>query len=330
MPTNLPPDYFKAEEQFRAATTTEEKIAWLETMYSLVPKHKGTDHLRADLRRKISRLKEGAKARKGAARQASPYHIDREGAGQVVVIGPANSGKSSLVAALTNAEPEVAPHPFSTWGPTPGMMSFENVQIQLVDTPPLDAGFLDPEMINLLRRADLLMLVVDLQAFPIEQIERCKEILRSHRIVAVDHPEEAEGMLRATLKPFLIVVNKTDDERRDADFDALCELMEGETCPLVPYSAVTGYHLDDLKRAIFERLDVIRVYARPPGKEPDFTAPFVLKAGSTVEDFAAKVHQDFLRNLKSARVWGSTAFEGQMVARDYVLQDGDVVELRTD
>jgi hypothetical protein len=98
---------------------------------------------------------------------------------------------------------------------------------------------------------------------------------------------------------------------------------------LLPVSAETGRNLDWLRRAVFDRLEIIRVYSKPPGEEPDLSAPFVMEKGGTVEDFATKVHQDFLQTLKSARIWGEGVYDGQMVGRDHVLHDGDVVELRT-
>ncbi|MEA3349170.1 MAG: GTPase, partial [Chloroflexota bacterium] len=324
MPTNLPPNYYKAEDEFRSARTNEEKIAWLEEMYSLVPKHKGTDHLRANLRRRLSKLKKADESRKGGTgRQVSPYHIDVEGPGQIVLVGAANTGKSSLVRALTNAEPEVASYPFSTWGPTPGMMLVDNVQIQLIDTPPINGEHIESELINMIYRADMLLLVMDLQTYPIEQMEETLAILDQRRIIPEYKRQQREGGLRLRFIPILGVVNKVDDESFDGDFEVLCELAGGDF-PLIPVSAKTGRNLDQLRQAVFDKLNIIRVYSRPPGKEPDFSSPFVMKKGGTVEKFAGKVHKDFLDNLKSARVWGSSAFDGQMVSRDYVLQDGDV------
>jgi hypothetical protein len=125
----------------------------------------------------------------------------------------------------------------------------------------------------------------------------------------------------------MVLANKCDDERCEEDFEVLCELLEGEW-PLLPISVSTGRNVEQMKRAVFEQLGVIRVYAKPPGREPDYSAPFVLDKGSTVEEFAAKVHQDFVANLKSARLWGSGTYAGQMVGRDHVLHDGDVVELK--
>jgi ribosome-interacting GTPase 1 len=327
MPTNLLPEYYRLEELYREAQTNEEKIRYLEEMMAVVPKHKGTDHLRADLRRKLAKLKEASETKKGGGKYASPFHIDREGAGQVVLIGPTNAGKSALVTALTNATPEVAAYPFTTWTPTPGMMEAGNVQIQLIDTPSLDREHIEGELVNLIRRADLLLLVVDLQAFPIEQIKHTVALLEERRVAPLRLKERYAGQPGFIFTPLLVVVNKCDDERADEDFEALCELLE-EDWPMIPVSAATGRNLGQLKQAVFERLDIMRVYSKRPGKDADLSRPFVLKKGSTVEEFAGKVHKDFLENLKSARVWGSAAHDGLMVSRDHVLQDGDIVELR--
>ena len=327
MPTNLPPEYFEVDKRYRAASSPEEKAACLEELLGTIPKHKGTDKLRADLRRKLSKLKDAAQTRKGASRQVSAFHIDKEGAGQAVVIGLANVGKSALVAALTNATPEVADYPFTTWTPTPGMMPVEDIQVQLIDTPPLNGEFVDPELINLIRRADLILLVVDLQTYPIQQLEDATGFLEEHSIVPFHLKDRYADQRRLWLKPLLVLVNKDDDESLDEDFEVLRELL-GDEWPLVPVSAATGRHFERLKQAVFEELEIIRVYSKRPGKAPDLDAPFVMQKGGTVEEFAGKVHQDFLHNLKSARVWGSATYDGQMVSRDHVLQDGDVVELR--
>ncbi len=328
MPTNLTPEYFKIEEQYRAAKTPGEKITCLEDMLSIIPKHKGTDRLRGDLRRKLAKLKDTAQTRKKTGRQESAFHIDKEGAGQVVIIGHANVGKSSLVAALTNATPEVAAYPFTTWTPTPGMMVIDNIQVQLIDTPPLNGDYVDPEMTNLVRRADLLLLIVDLQAYPIQQLEDTLAFLEERRIVPRCLKDRYTSQLRMTAIPLLVVVNKNDDEGTDGDFEVLCELIERDW-DMVPLSAKTGRNLGRLKQFVFERLEIMRIYSKPPGQEPNLDSPFVMRKNGTVEQFAGQVHQDFLTNLKSARVWGSATHDGQMVGRDYILQDGDVVELRT-
>lgn len=328
MPTNLPPDYFKIEEAFRRATSTEEKIRLLQQMMSVVPKHKGTDRLRADLRKKLSALRRAPKGRKAVSRYESPYHIEREGAGQIVLVGMPNTGKSALLRALTNAEPEVAPYPFTTWTPTPGMMMFENVQMQLIDTPPLNEEHVEPELLNLIRRVDLVALVLDLQGYPIQEFEDALAFLEEHRIAPLHSRNGHAGEPGWAFKPFLVLVNKSDEPSDDEDVAVLGELL-GDEWFLLPVSAETGRNLDRMRRAVFDLLGIIRVYSKPPGEEPDRRAPFVLEKGSTVETFAAKVHRDFLETLKTARIWGESVYDGQMVGRDHVLHDGDVVELRT-
>ena len=327
MPTNLPPDYFEVEKQFRQATLPEEKISCLEEMLAIVPKHKGTDHLRADLRRRLSKLKAAAETRTKTGRQASAYHIDREGAGQVVLVGVANVGKSGLVAAMTNADPEVAEYPFTTWVPTPGMMPIEDIQVQLIDTPPLNPDYIEPEHMNLIRRADLVLLVVDLQGYPMQELEDTVSLLEAQRIMPLHRRDEYVGEVRMTFAPMQVLVTKCDDEDLDGEFEVLSELLD-EEWTLIPVSAKTGHHVDEFKRRVFDALDIVRVYSKPPGEEPDLSAPFVIHKGATVQELAGKVHKDFLEQLKSARVWGSATHDGQMVGRDHVLQDGDIVELR--
>jgi hypothetical protein len=334
MPTNLPPECQEIERQYRAATSMADKISLLEELISAIPKHKGTDKLRADYRRRLSKLKDSAaQARKSGAKHESPFRIDKEGAGQVVVVGPTNVGKSALVTALTNASPEVSPAPFTTWTPTPGMMPVHKVQIQLIDTPPLDRDYIEPELLDLIRRVDLVLVTVDLQTDPVQQLEETVALLGEHHILPERQAEGAANVepgtwqRRPTPKPILVLVNKYDDEDLAEVFDIFLELLE-EDWPLIPVSAATGRNLEYLKQVIFERLGIIRIFSRAPGEEPDYGAPFVLRKGETVADFAGKLHQDFYHNLKTARVWGTGVYDGQMVSRDHVLHDGDVVELR--
>ncbi len=326
MPANLPPDYFEADKRYRGAKTHSEKIACLEEMLTIMPKHKGTDKLRADLRRRISKLKDASQSKKGADRQASVYRIDKEGAGQAAVVGPANVGKSMLVATLTNAEPEVADFPHTTWKPTPGMMPFENIQIQLIDTPPLNKDYVEPEMMDLLRRVDIILLIVDLQTDPVQQVEDSVSVLASHRIVPLRFKDRHADLRGFTFIPFMVLANKNDDEDTWENYEIFRELLEDDW-PMLPVSILKGHNLDLMKEMLVERLEIIRVYSKAPGKAADPTSPFVLKKGSTVSAFAEKVHKDFAERLKKAKVWGSTVFDGQAVQRDHVLHDGDIIEL---
>lgn len=326
MPANLPPDYFAAEQRFREAKTPSEKIECLEEMLMIMPKHKGTDKLRAELRRKISKLKITPQGKKGAGRHESVYRINKEGAGQVMVVGMPNTGKSSLVAALTNAAPEIADSPFTTWKPTPGMMPIDDIQIQLIDTPPLNRDYVESELMDLIRRADLIVLMVDLTAGTLKQFEESLAILQEHRISPAHLKKNIHDGRRLFLLPFLIVAAKSDDPDKEEMFEIFKELAAGDW-PMISISVKTGKNIELFKRRMVEALNIIRVYAKTPGKKADMTEPFILKRGGTVDDFAARVHKDFLDKLKTARIWGSAAFDGQMVNRDYVLQDGDIVEL---
>jgi ribosome-interacting GTPase 1 len=327
MPTNLPPEYFDAEKRYRTATSPQEKVATLEELISTIPKHKGTDKLRADLRRRLSKLKDAAaQSKKGVSKHESAFRIDKEGAGQAVLVGPVNVGKSALVAALTHATPEVADYPYTTWQPTPGMMLFENIQIQLVDTPPLDREFVELQLMDLIRRSDLILLVVDLLTDPIQHLEGSVALLEEHRILPRSLRDRYPEPCRLTFIPMLVVANKYDDEGMDENLEIFRTLLEDDW-PLVAVSATTGRNLEQLKRMVFDRLEVVRVYTKVPGKEPDLATPFVLKEGDTVQFLARKIHKDFVENLKTARVWGKALYDGQMVSRDYILHDGDVVEL---
>jgi len=326
MPANLPPEYLEAEKRYRAAKNATEKLACLEDMLTLLPKHKGTDKLRADLRKRVSKVKAASQAKKGVSKRESAFHIDKEGAGQVVVVGPANVGKSALVAKLTNANPEVADFPLTTWKPTPGMMPVENIQIQLVDTPPLNRDYVEPELLDLIRRSDIILLVVDLQTDPVEQLEETVNLLEEQRIVPSHLRDKYEDQRLLKFIPFLVLANKNDDESTDENLEIFRELTDNDW-PMISVSTITGRNLELLKNTLVDKLQIIRVYSKAPGKEPDLTAPFVLKRGSTVEDFASKVHKDFVDKLKIAKVWGEKVFDGQMVQRDYILRDGDVVEL---
>lgn len=325
MPANLPPTYYEAEKRLREAKSSQDRLEILEEMLTIMPKHKGTDKLRADLRRRIAKVKEEALSKKGGARGVS-YSIEREGAAQVIVVGPPNTGKSSLVAALTNARPEIAPFPHTTWKPTPGMAPFENIKFQLVDMPPLTREYLDPWMTDLMRRADLLLLLLSLHGDPLGDFDNVLGILREQRIFPEGTPIPDDLKKRPFVKKMLLVVNQVDTVEDEDDYQTVLELLESDL-PAIGISVRSGFGLDGLLKEIFRLSDIIRVYTRAPGKEPNLNSPFVLSRGSTLEQLAEKIHKDFVSRLKFAKIWGKAVFDGQMVQRDYVLQDGDIVEL---
>lgn len=326
MPANLPPQYFEAEQRYREAKTPGAKIEALEEMLMIMPKHKGTDKLRADLRRRISKVKAQSQQKKGASKRESEYIIDKEGAAQIVVIGPPNVGKSSLIAALTNATPEVADFPHSTWKPVPGMAPYENIQFQLVDTPPISSDYIDPLMIDLIRRADIIVILLDIQADALEQLETTLTLLDGLRIYPEGRPIPEDLGKPPFIKKVFVVVNKVDETKDEEDYEVFLELSELKL-PTLGISTRTKRNLTAFIEKIYELSAIIRVYTKAPGKEPDLTAPFVIPQESTLEDLAAKIHKDFVYKLKYAKIWGKAVYDGQMVQRDYILQDGDVVEL---
>jgi ribosome-interacting GTPase 1 len=206
------------------------------------------------------------------------------------------------------------------------MMPVDNIQIQLIDTPPLNPEYLEPELLNLIRRVDLILLVVDLKTDPVQQLMDAVTLLEEHRIVARHRRQQYTGQRSPSSVPMLVLANKYDDETIDENYEIFCALLE-EEWPRLPVSATTGRNLEQLKRQVVDILQVVRVYTKAPGQEPDFTAPFVLKRGQTVLDLAGKIHKDFLEQLKTARIWGTGVYDGQLVSHDHVVHDGDVVEL---
>ncbi|MDA8219687.1 MAG: TGS domain-containing protein [Dehalococcoidales bacterium] len=328
MPANLPPHYYVAEEAFRQAKTTQEKVEALETMLAIMPKHKGTDHLKADLRAKLAKLTEEGERRKGGVR-ASLYSVRKEGAAQLALIGPPNVGKSQLMGMLTDAEPKVGIYPFTTQLPQPAMAPVDNVQLQLVDLPPVAEDVTPNWLRSIARQCDLLLLVVDLSFDPLSDIDLVMAELAKMRLEPVASARE-EGMSEEMVlrKRALVVANKCDAPDAPDNLELLNMQLAGRL-PVVAVSATTGANLEELKRRAYEVLDIIRVYTRAPDQDVDRRHPFVLPEGSTIADIAESVHRDLARQMKYALVWGSGKFSGQRVSRDYVLADEDVVEIVT-
>ena len=310
MPANLTPEYLAAEREYKSAHTQAEKVAALERLLATLPKHKGTEKLQADLRRRLSQARKESQ-KKGGAHAAPFYLIDKEGAGQVALLGPPNAGKSQLVGALTHAQPEVADYPFTTRFPTPGMMLFENVQIQLIDLPPISAEFTEPWIPHAVRNASLGVLLVDANdAAVLDQIEFIERSMERYRLPA----------------PRLLAGNKLDLPGGVSSFAALQELY-GDRYRYAGISATTGAGLDGFARAVFDALEIVRVYTKVPGKKAELNAPFILRRGQTVQDAARLVHKDFAEQLKFSRLFHIAGNrEGLMVERSHVVQDQDILE----
>jgi len=321
MSTNLTPQYIEAEKEFRQATTPEAKLEALENMLRLIPKHKGTEKMQADLKRRLSKLRKDHQKEKSSGVPKRPfYYIEKEGIGRVVVSGPANSGKSSLLGCLTNADPEIADYPFTTRAPQPGMMQYEDVQIQLVDMPPLAREVFEPWQIAMLEQADVGVLLFDVaDSLLLDQTAFVLEQVKSRGLALPPDPESS----------LIILGNKVDLPEGKESFEAWQELFEDDF-QAIPFSTAEAGDLLTLKKLLFDRLEVVRVYTKPPGGKPERDqAPYVLDRGSTVLEAAAMVHKDLAETFKFARIWGAGLYEGQMVERDYILQDGDLLEIHS-
>ncbi len=327
MPANLTPQYLEAERRYREASTPEEKLEALKRMLAEIPKHKGTEKLQAEIKRKIARVKNEIQRAAKHGPKTHTIHVRKEGAGQVALVGPPNSGKSSLIAALTHARPEVAEFPFTTRMPTPGMMDFENIQIQLIDLPPVSDEYMEYWVPNLIRNADVCAVILDLTAGdPAEDFQRIREILYDKKICLVPAvPEEVED-IRYAYKKSVLFANKADEDP-GGEILQLVQEMIGSEFVLHPLSSRDSRLLERFRRLMFESLDIVRVYSKPPGKSVDYDQPFVLPKGSTLYDLAEEIHREFAEKLRFARVWGEGKFDGQRVNRDYVLMDGDIIEL---
>lgn len=323
MPANLSPEYRRAEERLRAARTPEDKLVALEEMLRVIPKHKGTDHMQADLKSRIAKLRKES-AKKGPKGGFS-HIIPREGAGQIALAGSPNTGKSSLVCALTHATPAVGQYPFTTREPVPGMMVFEDIAFQLVDLPPLSEQHVEPWVFDLVRYADLVWVVVDGER-GLEGYDETMGLLRG-RNIGVYLPGAVPDYSTASVqKKAMLVITGLDKPGVRDSLPVLGELLD-RPWPAVAVSTQTGEGLDDLRRRTFEAFAVIRVYTKQPGKPADRQKPFTLPRGGTVADLAARIHNDLVSGMTYARAWGTGVFDGQSVDRHHVLSDGDIVEI---
>lgn len=324
MPANLTPEYFKAEKWFRSATSNDEKIMALEQMLRVMPKHKGTDHLRADLRKKLSRLKEGSGQKKGG-KHVDIFHVPRSGAGQIVLIGTPNCGKSSIVGGLTNAKVNIADFPFATNAPVPGMVKFEDIKIELVDMPPITAEYSAPGQVGTYRNCDLIAIVIDLSADIEEQMLICLDFLESRSLLIDSETPEHDSHGNALGKKAFCICTKSDIAKPGA-LESLKKFCK-YPFEFVEISAMTDDGLEGLAEKLFNLLEIIRIYSKPPGKSADMTDPFTLPVGSTVMDLATTVHRQLAEKLKFARIWGTGVYDGQNTQRNHVLNDKDVIEL---
>jgi ribosome-interacting GTPase 1 len=328
MAVNLTPQYLEAEQEYKRAKTAEERLECLKKMWSLVPKHKASEKLQAELKTKLSDTREEVEREKKSPKKAGvSYKIPRQGAGQVMLLGGPNVGKSRLLTRLTRATPEVAPYPFTTREPHAGMMEWEDVRVQLIDTPPITADFLEGYLSSMVRAADASAVLLDLGdddgPFAAETVI---ERLAAVKTVLTGQPPAEIADSTIHYSKAMLLANKSDAPGAADRLEIVGEMF-GQRFPIHVLDAESGHGLEEVRTAIYRFLNVIRVYSKRPGKPPDKESPFTCPVASTVAQMAELVHRDFADKLKSARIWGTGVFDGQTVTRDHVLHDKDIVEL---
>jgi len=327
MPANLSPEYKEAEKHYRAAKTPEEKLRCLEYMLSVLPKHKGTEKIQADLKKKIAKYSREEKKKTGSSRKSSMFNIPREGAGQVTLVGPPNSGKSSVIAALTNAPVEVADYPYTTMKPQPGMAPFENIKIQLIDLPPISKDYFENWIPGVIRNSDLALLVLSLASDDVlEEAEIVLEKISGSKLELASSSDQKffpDGTARVKTR----ILCTHADVPEAPEVRELIDEAYASSFPIWSVDLHDAAEAGALVTDIYRALEIVRVYTKSPGKPADLDDPVTLPIGSTVIDFAYDVHKDLARNLKYAKVWGKNKYQGQKVPRDYELRDEDIVEL---
>ena len=338
MPTNVTPEYKKAEQAYRQARDPRERLDCLKELLRTIPKHKGTEHVQADIKTRIKQLTEElAGPKKGGRRSGPSLVVHSEGAAQICLLGPPNAGKSSLHVRMTGSRSDIGPYPYTTHYPVAGMLPHEDIHFQLVDLPPVSDDFMEPWLVNALQPADGVLLVIDvsdpecLEHVPIilERLADKKVFLRAAwpglDLAKPRESNETEDLFRLNL-PTVLIANKSDLDPDPGEVETLEELL-GLRFPALTMSAETGDGLDELGSFLFRALEIVRVYTKAPGKPADSDKPFTVRRGDTVLDVAKLVHRDIAKGLKFARMWGTGVFDGQQVGPDHTVSDGDTVEL---
>lgn len=327
MPANLTPMYHKAEREFRRATTPREQLACLEEMLRLLPKHKGTDKLQADIKRKIKEARADVASGQTSRTTAGPS-IPRQGCGQILVIGGPNAGKSQLVASLTNASPEVAAYPYTTRSMTPGMMPFEEVRVQLVDTPPVASGSLDPHLLNLVRATDLVVVCVDGSDDDSPQLAAAvvDELIARKTVLAEESQYLGDDLSHLGVRSRIVLTRcqALDASLRLEFFRELADI----TVPAILFDSDDAKLIDSTRGQLFHSLGLVRVFTKRPGEPVDRSDPYTFSDGATIDDVAARVHKELVSRLRFAKVWSQSGdASGNTVGRDHRIADGDIVEL---
>jgi len=301
MPINAGYEYYNAEKVYLEAKTLPEKILALEELIKVAPKHKSSENLLKELRTRLRKLKEkqekskkiGKPTKKGIRKE----HF------QCVLLGLPNSGKSSLLAKLTNARPKISPYSFTTSYPEIGTMDYQGVKAQIIDLPSIGSESLDQGMIN---TADCLLIV----------IENLSDLQKTSTYLA-----KANGSK-------IIILNKSDilsnEEKRKLE-----ATLKSKKLPGILVSTVTNQNIEQLKELIFKQMHVIRIYTKEPGK-PSTKEPIVMSENSTVRNVAESILKGFSSKIKETKITGpSSKFPNQIVSLSHICKDLDIIEFHT-
>ena len=357
----------------------EEKIKAIEDEIHNTQYNKATSHHIGKLKAKIARLKEEEIKRSSSGNKGQGFYVKKSGDATAVLVGFPSVGKSTLLNELTNAESKVGAYQFTTLDIIPGIMEYNNAQIQIFDVPGIITGASGgkgrgKEMLSVARDADLIIVVLD-----VLNPQHLKIILHElHDIGVRPNQHKPDVKVKKTGRGGVkvsstIPLTKLDEPtirsilneynihnasvlfREDVDMDQFIDVLDGnksyvpmiilmnktdlvdenylnqlrETMPeFIPISADKKMNMDYLKETIFNELGLIRVYLKPQGRHADMNDPLIIKKGTTVIEACGKLHREFVRNFRHAKVWGtSVKFPGQKVGPDHVLEDEDVLRV---
>jgi len=302
MPINAHPEYIAAEGEYLKANSLEERIEKLKKMISCAPAHKSGENLRAQLKTRLKKLIEQKDKSKKSRGKSSRMGIKKEDM-QVVIVGKTNSGKSSLLNALTNTKLQISQNYYSTNSPKIGMMQAGGADIQVIENPAIGSEYYDR---GITHTTDVVLILIN-------SLEEIKEI---------------ENLLGNISSPKVIAFNKSDllteNEKRK-----IFSTLQSRKHNFAIISSITGEGLEELKEKLFNSFGKLRIYTKEPGKERG-KRPIILNPGAAVKDVAEKILTGFSKRVKETRIWGpSSKFSGQIVGLNHKLKDLDVVEFKT-
>jgi len=301
MPINAHPEYLNAEKEYFQAQTPGEKLNALKKMISSAPKHKGAENLRAQLNLRYKKLKEHLEKSKKSGKSLR-LGIKKEEM-QAAIIGLTNSGKSSLLSALTNLKPEISEFPLKTKKSAVGIMSYYGTAIQLIEIPAINSKYYDKGISN---TADILLILIN----------SVKDMKKIEEKISDNHGKR------------IIIFNKIDlfSENEKRKIQAT---LSSKKYNFTMISTKTREGIEELKDKIFFEFGKIRVYTKEPGKEKS-QKPILLDTNSLAENAAEKIFRGFAKKVKEIKIWGpSSSFPGQKVGLKHKLKDLDIIEFKT-